>query len=102
MLLSKDTAARVWQAHREIENARKLRAEVEGMIAERRPSPTKGDDWECHLELGFPMRQDNGHRLFRVPLRLGLAVIDAHIAAMQKDLAEASIQASVELQEKSP
>lgn len=94
--LSQETAARVWNAHREIAAAKKLREETVEIIQERTPDPVQ--PWQRHLQLGIPS-SENSHRILQLSPKLGLAIIDAHLANTERELAEASIAAAVELQE---
>ncbi len=93
-IVSRDTAHRIWVAHREIETSEKLLAELRETIA--RDAAATPVDWDrrWHLQLGVP--SGSGHRLFDVAPHLAIAVIEAHIASQQRDLAEASIVARTE------
>ena len=106
-MLSQETAARVWQAYREIETAKKLLSDMQE-IREReadrfgrgidKHAPTLKDAFgrAQHLQLGIPSGE-NGHRLLQVAPGLGESVIRVHIAKMELALVEANEQARLEL-----
>jgi hypothetical protein len=106
-MLSQETAARVWQAYREIETANKLLSDMQESRereADRfgrgmdKHAPTLKDAFgrPQHLQLGIPSGE-NGHRLLQVAPELGESVIRAHIAKMELALVEANEQARLEL-----
>ena len=53
------------------------------------------------LELAVPSGNDNSKRLFNVPWALAVPIIEAHIAAQQAIIKARTIQASIEMGEKS-
>jgi len=106
-MLTQETAARVWQAYREIETAKKLLFDMQEIREQeyqrtlKRPAkhePTLTDAFgrKQHLQLGIPSGE-NGHRLLQVAPELGESVIRAHIAKMEAELVGANEQARMEL-----
>lgn len=106
-MLSQETAARVWQAYREIETANKLLSDMQeirereqdrfrGGMDKHAPTLKNAFGRPQHLQLGIPSGE-NGHRLLEVAPELGESVIRAHIAKMGAKLAEANEQARIEL-----
>ncbi len=101
--ITQETAARIWQAYREIEASNKLLAD---MKAERekpfgdgdKHAPTLKDAFgrRRQLQLGIPSGE-NCHRIFDVSPLLAESVIRAHIAAKEKELVESNEQARIEL-----
>jgi len=95
--ISQEVAAAIWQAHREIETATKLLAEI---VDKKKwgDEPTLRDAFGRvrGFQFGVPMGSD-GHRLFDVSPELSRHVIEAHIANKQRELAEACIAARMEL-----
>ena len=101
-MITRETAARIWSAYREIETAENLLQEMETKRQELRVdqnAPTIKDAFGRiqHLQLGIPSG-DNAHRLFQVSPVLAVSVIRAHIAAKQSELAEANECARLELE----
>jgi hypothetical protein len=99
-MISQQTAARIWECYREIEAAELLLKEMsETKSHEIEPGqPTLKDVFgrRRHLELGIPSG-DSSHRCFRVPPKLAVSVINAHIADKQRELVEANESARIEL-----
>lgn len=96
-ILSKELASRIWLAHQEIENATKLRDDMKSAIEKGRdPNPRDGFGRRRNLELGVPSG-DSSQRCFNVDPKLAIHVIEAHIVNQQKELADASIAARIEL-----
>lgn len=105
-MLTQETAARVWQAYREIETAKKLLSDMQeirerekdrlGRIDKHAPTLKDAFGRLQHLQLGIPSGE-NGHRLLDVAPELGESVIRAHIAKMEARLTEANEQARLEL-----
>jgi hypothetical protein len=95
-MISKETAARIWDCYREIEIGEKLIADMTDALKRgedanpRDPFGTR----RC-LQLGVP-NESNGHRLFDVQPTLAVAVIRAHVAAKQSELEAANEQARIE------
>jgi len=100
-MITKETAARIWNCYREIETAHKL---LENMDVLKKkyphdPSAQKLKDAfgrAQDLQLGVPSGE-NSHRLFGVSPELGRSVIESHIAKKQAELIEANEQARIEL-----
>lgn len=100
-MITKDTAAAIWSAYREIESAEKL---LQDMASEReriqvdRHAPTLRDAFGRlrQLSLGIPSGE-NAHRLFDVSPVLAESVIRAHIEHKRAELAEANERARIEL-----
>lgn len=97
MIVSKETAHRIWTAHREIEVAQKLLADIREEAGRGEPETPFDRDTRKHYQLGVPT-STSGHRLFFVGPELAAQMIEAHIAAMQADLKAASIDALRELE----
>lgn len=102
-MITAESAARIWECHREIETAKKLLVDIEEAIAEdkqeRRDKPGRLRDVfgrRHDLQLGVPSGNDC-HKLFGVSVKLGVSVIHAHIAHKQAELKEANEQARLEL-----
>jgi len=97
MIVTKDTAHRIWLAHREIETAHKLLADIKGTGAEQQGRATPLDrDSRQHLQLGVPL--GTGHRLFFLSPELAAQVIAQYIAEQEKELRAASVDALRELE----
>jgi hypothetical protein len=99
MPISKQTAMDIALAHREVEAATALLAEIEDALG-RRQAPDIRDAFGRHqdgLQLGVP-HGNNGHRLFNVPWVLAKPVIEAHIAQQHAVIAALSETARLELQ----
>jgi hypothetical protein len=95
--ISMDAARRIWTAHREIEVGKKLLADIKAAL-DRRDDATPIDPFgrRRNYTLGVPSG-DNAHRMLDVSPRLAACIIEAHIAEKQRELVEASIAASIEL-----
>ena len=97
-ILSMETAAEIWNAHREIQAAEKLRDEIAAALANGDdPTPLDAFGRRRNLSLGVPMEAAGSSRLFDVDPALAVHVINAHIVNKQKALANASIRARLEL-----
>lgn len=86
-VISKNTSIDLALAHREIETAKKLLAEIEDAVS-RRTAPDIRDAFgrlSDGLQLGVPSG-DNGHRLFNVPWSLAKPIIENHIAQKTAEL----------------
>ena len=97
-MLSKETSIDIALAHREIETAEKLLAEIVEAINDRE-MPEIRDAFgrrQGGLQLGVPSGND-GHRLFNVPWRLAKPVIEAHIANQKSVLSALNEKAKIEL-----
>lgn len=96
-MITKETAARIWNCYREIENGSKLLSDMQ-QAQKDGTDPNPRDTWGRHrcLQLGVPSGE-NSHRLFDVQPKLAQSVIRAHIAEKERELAEANEQARIEL-----
>jgi len=101
-MITKETAARIWECYREISAANKLLEDMK-MVKdqcsfgehERRLKDAFGTRQD--LQLGIPSGE-NSHRLFNVSPTLAKSVITAHIGHKKAELTEANEQARVELE----
>lgn len=102
MPISKQTAMDIALAHREIETAEALLAQItDALSRSRTSSPDIRDAFGRHqggLQLGVPTGE-NGHRLFNVPWALARPVIEAHIAQQTSIIAALNEKARIELDE---
>jgi len=100
-VLSKDTAVQIAYAHREIETA-------ENLLAEMKDSATKVKNLDyrdsfgqrANIQLQVPMSGSGGslmHRLFDIRPELAVAVIEAHVADCRARLQILSEKAKSEL-----
>jgi hypothetical protein len=101
MTITKKTCEEIWHCYREIETAEQLLIDVENVTADVRhkhDEPKLKDVFgnRRDLELGLPTGE-NSKRLFRVPWTIAKYVIEAHVAAKKKELAECQIKAKMEL-----
>lgn len=101
--ITRDTAAAIWSAHREIEAGQKLLEDMERerkLIDERadKHAPTLRDAFGRvrQLQLGVPSGE-NAHRLLDVSPTLAVSVIRAHIENKRAELAECCERARIEL-----
>jgi len=97
MIVSKETAHRIWVAHREIETARNLLADIAEEASLGGETPFDRDR-RRHYQLGVPS-SPGGHRLFMLGPELAAQVIQQHIAAQEEALRVASMDALTELEE---
>jgi hypothetical protein len=96
-MITKETAARIWQCHQDMEVGQKLVDDMkEALERGKDPNPRDPFGHQKCLQLGVPSG-DNGHRMFNVQPRLAISVIQAHIANQQAALSEANEQARIEL-----
>ena len=99
-MITRDTAARIWNSYREISVAEKLLTDMaeydKNSQEENAPRLQDAFGHERQLQLGVPCGE-NGHRLFNVSPILAESIIRAHIANKQAELIEANEQARVEL-----
>ena len=100
-MITQETAARIWNAHREIETGKKMLEDVAKEQEKRRldydkHGPTLRDAFghRRHFQLGVPSGED-GHRLFEVSPMLAESCIRAHIENKRRDLAEANEAARI-------
>ena len=96
-IITMDTAAAIWKAHREIETAAKLLAELRDK-KKWGQDPNPLDAFGCHkpYTLGIP-HGDNGHQLVGLSPELALHIIEAHITRKQTELVESCARAALEL-----
>lgn len=104
-LITRETAARIWECYREIETGEKLLSDIKKVRDDNH-----GDPHAQHLKDAFGRRRDlqlgipsghNSHKLFDVPEKLAESVIRAHIASKRAELIEANEQARIELGDQS-
>ena len=98
MPISQQTAAKIFDAHREIKVAQDLRKDIETAL-EKHEEPTTLDAFgRARLfELGVPTGT-GGQRCFRVEPRLALTILIAHELEMQKQLVALNELAKMELE----
>jgi hypothetical protein len=97
MTISKITATDIAMAHREIEIAEKLLAEIEEAL-NRRTTPDIRDAFgrrQDGLTLGVPSGE-NSHRLFNVPYAMARPIIRAHISQQRALIETLSVSALIE------
>ncbi len=97
-MISPETARAIAYAHREIEVAEKLLADITESLS-RRELPDIRDAFgrrQGGLQLGVPS-SENGHRLFNVEWSLAKPVIEAHIANQRAQVAALNEKARAEL-----
>lgn len=99
-MISMKTCERIWHCYREIAAGEKLLTDIAEQLTHERDrfseKLTDAFGRQQDLQLGVPSGE-NGHRLYKVPLKLAESVIRAHIAAKQAELVEANEQARLEL-----
>jgi len=99
-MIKQQTAMDIALAYREIEAAEGLRSDVEAAMARHAMDQVDIRDAfgrrQDGLQLGVPSGQ-NGHRLFNVPWKLALPIIDAHLAQCRATVALLSEAALAEL-----
>lgn len=100
-MISQETCAAIYAAHREIQAGEKLLADMkslrERMQADKyAPSLKDAFGRVRQLQLGIPAGE-NGHQLFDVSPVLAESVIRAHIENKRAELAEANERARIEL-----
>jgi hypothetical protein len=102
-MITQETAARIWNAHREIQTGIKLLEDVAKErerhihpVDERAPTIRDAFGHRQYFQLGVPFGE-NGHRLFEVSPVLAESCIRAHIENKRRDLAEANEVARIEL-----
>ena len=92
-ILSQEMAARIWSAHREIDVGLKLLADIDETLkhgGDATPTDPR-DRFRRGYSLGLP--SGSGERLLSVGPALARQLIEAHIAAKQAELVEASASA---------
>lgn len=99
-VISKAAAARIWSAHNEIEIGKKLLADIEDALrmggSETDATPRDPFGRRRAHTFGIPSG-DSGHRMLNVSPKLSVYVIRAHLADMERELAEACVAARMEL-----
>lgn len=90
IIISKETAEKVYRCHREIETGEQLLLEIRRIVEAQkhdRKEPTLRDAFgrERTLQLGVPTGEDS-HRLFDVSWSLAEPIIQAHIAHKRAEL----------------
>jgi hypothetical protein len=101
-MITRETAADIWECHREIATAEKLLADMaqerEANRFEPQHEPTLKDAFgrRQQMQLGVPSGHAS-HRWFGVSAKLAESVIRAHIADKQAALVRANEQARIEL-----
>jgi hypothetical protein len=98
MPISKETAMDIALAHREVETAEELLADIVKALS-RRDVPDIRDAFGRKyggLQLGVP-QGNSGHTLFNVPWTLARPVIEAHIAQQRSIIAALNEKARLEL-----
>lgn len=99
-MISRETAAKIWNAYREIEAAEKLLIKVEETVKDFEtdnslPSLKDISREARRFEFGVPSGE-NSHRLFGVSPTLAEAVIREHIDNKKEELLKANEQARIE------
>lgn len=94
MPISRETITDLALAHREVDTAENLLAEISEAMSRRETPDIRDAFGRRHdgLQLGVPSGKD-GHRLFNVPWTLARPVIEAHIAAQKAVIAALSEKA---------
>lgn len=97
-MITKATAAKIWNAYQEIDNAKKLLADIEEVnqkqAREQNPRDERGG--LRGYEMGVPSG-DYSHRIFQVRPDLGNMIILEHIKDKEKELVELEVLARQEL-----
>lgn len=97
MNITMETAASIWKAHREIETATKMLAELRDKKKwGADPTPLDAFGRRRDFQLGVPSG-DNGHQLFGLSPELALHIIEAHITRKHAELTDACTRAALEL-----
>ncbi len=100
-MISQETAALIYAAHREIEAGTKLLDDMKSIrqrdhLDKTAPTITDAFGTRRHLQLGIPSGE-NAHRLLDVSPILAESVIRAHIENKRADLATLNERARIEL-----
>lgn len=96
-MISKQTAAKIYNCHFEIEKAEKLIADMLEVLQQTGEMKLKNAFGDAKgLQLGVPSGNDS-HRLFNVPPDLAVSIIEAHIKEQKRILSELSAVAKIEL-----
>src|SRR5258708_8424576 len=90
-------AAGIWKAHREIETATKMLAELRDKKKwGEDPNPLDAFGRRKPYTLGIP-HGDNGHQLVDLSPELALHIIEAHVTRKRTELVEACARAAMEM-----
>ncbi len=100
-MISKETAERIWNCHREIATAKTLLSELETEVRKcgdegGNPNPRDVFGRQKPYQLGVPSGPGS-HRLYDVHPKLAVSIIRAHIAEKEADLVKANEAARLEL-----
>lgn len=100
-MITRDTAAMIWNAYREISAAEKLLSDMKEVRDREHLDPRAATLRDAfgrvqQLQLGIPSG-DNSHRIFDVSPVLAESVIRAHIENKRAELCEANERARIEL-----
>jgi hypothetical protein len=100
-MITKETAALVWNAYREIDSAEKLLSGMKEIREREHLDPHAATLQDAfgrrrQLQLGIPSGE-NSHRLLDVSPVLAESCIKAHIENKRAELAEANERARIEL-----
>ena len=100
-MITQETAARIWQAYREISASEKLLKDMKELKDRERSGeyePTLKDAFGVRrqLQLGIPSGE-NGHRIFDVSPVLAESIIRVHIDRKKAELSEFNEKARIEL-----
>lgn len=100
-MITKETAARIWNCYREIDVSQKLLDDLERSLKEHEGQPYAGSLPDTFgrlrgLQLGVPSGEKS-HRLFEVEPGLAQSVIRVHIENKRAELTAANEQARIEL-----
>lgn len=94
--ITMETAAAIWKAHREIETATKMLAELRDKKKwGEDPNPLDAFGRRKPYTLGVP--HGDGHQLVGLSPELALHIIEAHVARKGCELIEACARAALEL-----
>lgn len=100
-MITRETAAAIWNAYREIEAAEKLLGNMErererAQVDKHAPTLRDAFGRVRQLSLGIPSGE-NAYQLFDVAPTLAESVIRAHIEHKRAELADANERARIEL-----
>lgn len=96
-MITKETAAKIWTAHQQIEKAHEMKEKIEEANKwGKDPTPIDNFGRKRGYSLGVPSG-DSGERLLSVDPGIVPHIIDAHVAVKRKELEEACVMARIEL-----
>ena len=97
-MITKATAAKIWNAYQEIDNAKKLIVEIDEVNQKqaREQNPRDESGGRRGYEMGVPC-SSGGHRIFQVRPDMGNLIIQEHIKDKEKELVELEVLARQEL-----